>query len=153
MMDVCSLFAEEKGLFLTAKRVFTVFVWNSRSPVVTQTDCKCRFSFLQEYSTTLRCDNGFRSTMQNLCGSKRKFFRAGKIEGMCESQKVWMEIVDRQLFPIISYGCRLWDLERTDVKRMINMALRKGVRRRLGIKRNEPICDRFGVHFKNQWKE
>ena len=42
----------------------------------------------------------------------RKFFGGvntvlGKIGGMCESQKVWMEIVDRQLFPIMSYGCHL----------------------------------------------
>ena len=58
-----------------------------------------------------------------------------------------MEIVDRQLFPIMSYGCHLWDLERTDVKRMINMALRKGVGRGLGMKRNESICDPFGGTF------
>ncbi|XP_062521124.1 3-oxo-5-alpha-steroid 4-dehydrogenase 1-like [Corticium candelabrum] len=62
-------------------------------------------------------------------------------------RKVWMEIVDRQLFPIMSYGCHLWDLERTDVKRVINMALRKGVRRGLGMKRDESICDRFGDTF------
>ena len=63
-----------------------------------------------------------------------------------------MEIVDRQLFPIMSYGCHLWESERTDVKRMINMALRKGVRGGLVMKRNESICDRFGdtCFFKNQ---
>ena len=33
------------------------------------------------------------------------------------------------------------------------MALRKGVRRGLGMKRNESICDALEVHFKNQWKE
>ena len=62
---------------------------------------------------------------------------AGKIGTMCESQNFWMEIIDRQLFPIMSYGCHLWDLDRTDVKRTINKALRKGVRKRLGMKMNE----------------
>ena len=33
------------------------------------------------------------------------------------------------------------------MKRIINMALRKGVRRGLGMKRNESICDRFGDTF------
>ena len=82
----------------------------------------------------------------------RKFFGGvnavlGRIGSVCESQKVWMEIVDRQLFPILSYGCHLWELERTDVKMMINMALRKGVRRGLGMRRNESICDCFGGKF------
>ena len=56
-------------------------------------------------------------------------------------------IAKHAVFPIMAYGCNLWELERTDVKMMINMALRKGVRRGLGMRRNESICDRFGGKF------
>ena len=52
------------------------------------------------------------------------------------------------------YWCYLWHSERADKRMMSNMALRKGVRKKLSMKMNESIF-MYGLeaHFKNQWKE
>ena len=46
-------------------------------------------------------------------------------------EKVWMTIIDRQLFPIMSNGCHLWDMDRYDVRSTVNRGLRKEIRRGL----------------------
>ena len=63
-----------------------------------------------------------------------------------------MTIIDRQFFPIMSYGCHLWDLNRCDITRMINSGLRKAIRRGLKMKRYESISDRLGDKFQERAK-
>ena len=67
----------------------------------------------------------------------------GKLLGVCRNENVWMGIMEMSLFPILSYGCHLWDLERTSVARILTRAFRRGSRRGLGLRRSESICDRF----------
>ena len=131
-----------------------MFVRNNRSPVfdpeVTLSGSSVPFKCTINHLGVIM--DSRRQSETSVEARVRKFFDGvnavlGRIGGVCASQKVWMEIVDRQLFPIMAYGCHLWELERTDVKMMINMALRKGVRRGLGMRRNESICDRFGGKF------
>ena len=55
--------------------------------------------------------------------------------------------MDRQLFPILSYGCHLWDLSRHDVRNAINRGLRRGIRKGLGMKKCDSITDRLEGTF------
>ena len=71
----------------------------------------------------------------------------GRIGGVSHSDKVWMTIIDRPLFPIMSYGCHLWDLNRCGLTRMIKSGLRKALRRFLKMTRFESISDRLGDKF------
>ena len=55
--------------------------------------------------------------------------------------------MDMQLFPVLSYGSRLWDLEKAVVVRAVNRTYRKGVRRGLGMRDRGSVVDRMGSWF------
>ena len=95
MLDVCSLFVEEKGLIFNSKKsVSTVFVWNNRSPLVNP-KLTVRGGFLSFKNTVSHIGVIMDSAQQfkiSVEARLRKFFGGvntvlAKIGGMYEPQK------------------------------------------------------------------
>ena len=115
MLDVGSLSAEEKGLIFNSKKsVSTMFVWNSRLPVVNpKLTVSGSFLPFKNIVSHLGVIMDFvRQCKISVEARLRKCFCRvdnvpGKIRGMYGSLKVWMDIVDQQLFPIVSNWCHL----------------------------------------------
>ena len=55
-------------------------------------------------------------------------------------------VEDVQLFPVLSCGSHLWDMDRVSVTSLMNRAYGKGVRRGLGM-RKKIVVDRLGKWF------
>ena len=58
-----------------------------------------------------------------------------------------MNIVDKQLFAVLDYGSHLWNFSKSSVIKSVNNAFRKGIRKGLGMKQSESICQRFPGRF------
>ena len=54
-----------------------------------------------------------------------------RLGGFCSSDKVWMTIVEKQLFPVLAYGSHLWNYGKSSVVKKINAAYRRGIRKGL----------------------
>ena len=65
-------------------------------------------------------------------GRKRKFFGAvnslvARMDGPCLNDCVWKKLVEVQLFPILSYGSHLWNLEKKTASNLVDVSYRKGI--------------------------
>ena len=58
-----------------------------------------------------------------------------------------MNIVDKQLFPVLAFVSHLWNFKKTSVVRTVNSAFRKGVRKVLSMKQREALSGRFPDRF------
>ena len=54
-----------------------------------------------------------------------------RLGGTCLNDDTWKKIVDTQLFPILSFGSHLWNLEKTSLSKTVDTCYRKGIRRGL----------------------
>ena len=54
-----------------------------------------------------------------------------------------MKIMECQLFPVLAYGCHLWNFEKSSLVTSVNTAYRKGVRRGLGMRKSDSIVERL----------
>ena len=59
------------------------------------------------------------------------------------NDRVWMNIVEKALFPVLNYGSHLWNFNRSSVTKAVNKAYRKGVRRGLGMSQRDSLCQRL----------
>ena len=150
MLDICEQFAVNNSLiFNSRKSVAMVYVLNlyvfmidPRLVLVGHTlSCKTALNHL-----------GLVFDMYNKVVVEpriRKFFGAvntvvGKLGGLYLHDSVWLKILDVKLFPVVAYGCHVWDTGRLSVMRMANSAFRKGIRRGLGLKQWDSMRDRLG---------
>ena len=58
-----------------------------------------------------------------------------------------MKVTDTQLFPVLSYGCHLWNMKNSSLITTVNTAFRKGIRKGLGIKSRDSISERLEGMF------
>ena len=151
MLDVCTTFARQNGLIFNSKKsMVTVFTSNRRliggNPDLILSEKPIPFRTEITHLGTIM--DRFRRDKQAIEARIRKFLGGvnglvSKLGGVCRSEKVWTRLVEVQLFPILSYGCHMWELEKSSDVKMLNTAFRKGIRRGLGMRRCESICDRF----------
>ena len=52
-----------------------------------------------------------------------------RLGGKVSPDQVWIKIVDTQLFPLLSYGGHLWNIDKASIARTVDVAYRKGIRR------------------------
>ena len=83
----------------------------------------------------------------------RKFYAAanaamGKLGIVCRDVEVWKIILERQLFPVLSYGCHLWRLNIRYVRDTVNTAWRRVIRKGLGMKWGDSVKEKLGSWFK-----
>ena len=67
---------------------------------------------------------------------------------VCRDVKVWKIILERQLFPVLSYGCHLWRLNIKYVRDTVNTAWRRVIRKGLGMKWGDSVKEKLGSWFK-----
>ena len=70
-----------------------------------------------------------------------------RLGGVCSSDKVWMTIVEKQLFPVLAYGSHLWNYGKSSIVKKINAAYRRGIRKGLGMAQRESVCQRLSGMF------
>ena len=78
----------------------------------------------------------------------RRFYGAvnsvvSRLGGVYMNDRVWMNIVEKALFPVLNYGSHLWNFSRLSVTKAVNKAYRKGVRRGLGMSQKDSLCQRL----------
>ena len=57
-----------------------------------------------------------------------------------------------QLFPVLAYGCHLWNFERSSLVTSVNTAYRKGVRRGLGMRQRDSTAERLPGYIESAVK-
>ena len=63
-----------------------------------------------------------------------------RLRGVCMNDSVWMNIVEKALFPVLNYGSHLWNFSRSSVTKAVNKAYRKGISRGLGMLQRDSLC-------------
>ena len=69
------------------------------------------------------------------------------MDGPCLNDCVWKKLVEVQLFPILSYGSHLWNLEKKTVSNLVDVSYRKGIRRGIGFRQRVSVRERLGDWF------
>ena len=64
-----------------------------------------------------------------------------RLGGSCSNDRlrVWIKIVECQIFPVLAYGSYLLNFERSLIQMSVNIAYRKGIRRGLGMRQRDSI--------------
>ena len=72
-----------------------------------------------------------------------------RLGGVCYSDKVWMTIVEKQMFPVLAYSNHLWNYDNSSVVKKINAAYRRGIRKGLGMAQKESllVCQHLSRWF------
>lgn len=151
MLDICDEYARDHALvFNNKKSVSITFVKNKRIAL------KCpelwlNGSILPSKSEIVHLG----VVMDRGCGDQaaverrvRRFYGAvnsvvSRLGGVCTNDRVWLNIVEKALFPVLNYGSHLWNFSRSSVTKAVNNAYRKGVRRGLGMAQRDSLCQRI----------
>ncbi|XP_062508871.1 uncharacterized protein LOC134185096 [Corticium candelabrum] len=89
--------------------------------------------------------------VKKFCGAVNSV--VSRLGGKVLSNQVWMKIVDTQLFPVLSYGSHLWNIDKASITRTVDVAYQKGIRPGFGMRSRESIRDRLKECFCRSFRE
>ena len=155
MLGICDEYARDHSLMFNDKKsVATTFVKNKRI-IPHNPEFWLNGRILPTKVEIMHLGVAFhsgRSEESAISKRVRKFYGSvntvvSRLGGLCLSDSVWMNIVDKQLFAVLDYGSHLWNFSKSSVIKSVNNAFRKGIRKGLGMKQSESICQRFPGRF------
>ena len=145
MLDICTTYEKEHNLIYNTKKSVVITFKQRRWKHSSKLDVFLNGNRLpnrEEITHLGVVMNGCCLVQSTLKARKRKFYAAVKgvisrLGGSCPEGSVRMTIMERQLFPFLSYGSHLWNFERSIVETSINTAYRKVIRRGLSMRQRE----------------
>ena len=129
MLEMCTVYAKEHHLIFNSKKSVMITFKKKRcnqshDPEVFFNDARLpNKDEIVHLGVVMNAHCAIESSLE---ARKRKFY-AGvvtRLGGICSNDSVWMKIMECQLFPVLAYGCHLWNFEKSSLVTSVNTAYR-----------------------------